>query len=278
MSNEFLAPGAKSKPKRRMRGAPEFIHRAEEIEEGQYDVGEESTLDNKGATVLPRMTNNGGIVNSDNPYGYINIGSSFDHGTGKSVVQPLAERIPSRMHRAGETLEEEVLSLVEAVEPVVTPAPVEVVHAPVPTPAPIEKGATVYTAPSERDISYLQRIASGQEAYTPAPVHPISPIVPVMLSAEDILTIPRKKIPVRISGSKFGKYRGHYLHIVVSSDFLVMFYDTDGAGFEPPTSDANDPITVSCEGAEHKVYYMGMDFDLQINNLGMQIYIKHKEK
>jgi len=217
--------------------------------------------------VVPRQSKTGGVSGSDNPYGHVVLGNVFK-GEGEDFEKTAMDRaIPTTKPRAGVDAKNEL-------------APTEEATAQAAASMPALDGATDYVPPTpvataqqsaEQEMQYLQSLVSTpEEAPTSAPILPVA--VP-----QELMSFTRKRIRVRISSSKFGNYRGHYLHVVDNPDYLILFYDTDDSGFEPPHTDRDDPISIRCEDKEYKVYYMGMDFDLNMNNLGMQVYIKNKE-
>lgn len=256
-----------NKPKH-MSGAPGFIRNVSGLSEEEYDLDSYQPGMSGEVTVLPRVSFEGGIKNSENPYGEVVMGKSYK-GVGEDMtIDDIQHSMPTERPRAGvdtksiQTQEEEDVS--EEVLAVVDPETLQVASEPA---DPVQEPRP-YQEP-EADIGYLQSMAYGNP-----PSSPLASAVPVQ---QELLNFKRKRIRVRISGSKFGNYKGHYVHVVDGPDYLILFYDVDDAGYEPPYTDKGDPITVRCEDKEHKVYYMGMDFDLKLNNLGMQIYIKHKE-
>jgi hypothetical protein len=252
-----------------MAGAPSFVKNISGMDADEYDLDSYQPGMSESVTVLPRVNHTGGVTSSANPYGQIVKGSKHT-GAGESLtISELTHSIPSQVPRAGEDHKNEVAEeeeVTEEVLAVVDPATMQ----PVNEAQPIQ--------PAKREKEYLQpREVSNAEYLESLTQDPIVAPVQAIPAVGNILDIERKRIRVRISGSKFGNYKGHYVHVVDGPDYLILFYDVDDTGYEPPYTEKGDPITVRCEDKEHKVYYMGMDFDLQMNNLGMQVYIKHKE-
>jgi len=271
------AAPAKKKRSKAMTGAPAFCRDISGLKDSEYDLSEYAGLTGGEGTVLPRQSEQGGVMDSKNPYGQVVMeGSAAFQQTVNNLLSPKTEEVvsvPTIAHSFSPKTEE-----VGGAPTEVSPTTQAVAG------MPKIAGAKTYVPPvqdrqaeADNDIKYLEALAGIEEGNISSPPtrQPAAPL-PMGVPPE-LISFERKRIRVRISGSKFGKYKGHYLHIVDDPKYLILFYDVDDAGFEPPITERDEPITVSCEDQEYKVYYMGMDFDLKMNNLGMQVYIKHKE-
>ena len=235
-------------------------------------------------TIIPATGDFGGVKGSSNPYGTIVQGNTYIGVEGNK--EDFRYRIPTQTRRSGEPdnlyideeeEEEEDIKVLSAeqtkdfVDPVKRDAWGDVME---------QEGNDVLLA---SHVKYLEDIINTpiptEQFYTPSlppertytTSYPTPPVDMSLLKGID-----KKRIRVRISGP-FGNYRGHCVHFVDSEACLVLFYDVNETGFEPPISSLDQPMTVSCGDKNHKVYYLGMDIDLHTNDLGMQIYLKHKE-
>ncbi len=112
-----------NKPKH-MAGAPGFIRNVSGLSEGEYDLDSYQPGMAGEVTVLPRVSFEGGIKDSANPYGEVVMGKAYK-GSGEDLkIDDIQHSMPKERPRAGvdnknkqdqeeDTASEEVLAVVD---------------------------------------------------------------------------------------------------------------------------------------------------------------------
>jgi hypothetical protein len=88
----------------------------------------------------------------------------------------------------------------------------------------------------------------------------------------DVKAVAKKR--VKMSGD-FGTYRGKYTHMQDTDDLIVLMYDLQDPVYSPPAS--TEPFTISCGRQSHKVYFAGIEFELDFLDQGVQVFVKITE-
>jgi hypothetical protein len=240
-----------------------------------------------GTTIIPRQTMFGGIDGSDNPYGKIIIGKTYK---GTRDRGRLKHMVPNRKSVAGidnkvdssslPTEEEEYNDEDETVEKAAPVAAVRKKESVIQQVADPAESTEEEEEVVEEDLGQvikdneelLENIIKGKPIpETRAPV--VQAARPV--STLSIYNKTRHSIVIK---TPFGKFKGRCVHIADSETSVIVIYSKKDAMFEPASNaPGSAPIELEYQGKKTKVYYLGMDIDLETDNLSMQVYFKHKE-
>lgn len=193
-------------------------------------------------TRVPRMSKKGGIVGSDNAHGTIIQGERLTCGPDGTGFTSMGTLDP--------------VSGLQAVEEV-------------PEPEVEEESENWDEEEVAKDLEELSQYEP-VEMPTDPPSRGQGPITFELPIAPKYLKQPDKK-KIKMQGS-FGTYRGKYTNIQETDDLVVLLYDLSDPVYSPPPS--AEPFTISCGKQSHKVYFAGIEFELDFLNQGVQVFVK----
>jgi hypothetical protein len=202
-------------------------------------------------TRVPRMSKRGGIQGSDNPHGTAVMGSKLTCGADGAGFEKVGEVDVQHLQKEPDLVEEDPEEVPEEVE--------------------AEEWDEEAVA---EEIEELQNYVPPQEEETPR-------TVPVDLSSfkfrGETIPVPQgygkgtPKKRIKMSG-EFGTYRGKYTHLVETDELVVLLYDLLDPVYSPPPADK--AFTISCGKESHKVYFAGIEFELDFLGQGVQVFVK----
>jgi len=84
-------------------------------------------------------------------------------------------------------------------------------------------------------------------------------------------TSKRKKKQVQMKGT-FGSFRGKYLQVFESGEFVVLVYDVEDSIYSPPAS--QDSFDLICGSDTYTVQFLGIEFEMPNSDTGIQVMVK----
>jgi hypothetical protein len=126
-----------------------------------------------------------------------------------------------------------------------------------------------HSSNTAQPIGHVHQKEMPRPAPTPAPY--VGPLVPQAVQVALETPPAEDKIPVTFKGD-FGRFRGNYLYVHEDGNMLILIYDLEDPVYSPPKG--NTEMSITCGEHTHKVYFLGVEFDLPFFDCGIQVFFK----